>query len=132
MANTKNKLGIEVATSSLLLTELSELIEQSQQQVVAQANSTLTLLFWHIGTPINNEILQNRRADYGKQIVPTVSAQLKNKYGKNFELGNLHRMLQFAEQFPDMAIVVPLARQLSWSHFLIQLEQVSKPVPFRH
>jgi len=28
-------------------------------------------------------------------------------------------MLQFAEQFPDLSIVVPLARQLSWSHFTI-------------
>jgi predicted nuclease of restriction endonuclease-like (RecB) superfamily len=106
-------------TGQVLLNELSALIEQSQQQVAAQANSTLTLLFWHIGNRINNEILKNKRADYGKQIVPALSAQLENKYGRNFELGNLRRMLQFAEQFPDVSIVVPLARQLSWSHFLI-------------
>jgi predicted nuclease of restriction endonuclease-like (RecB) superfamily len=30
-------------------------------------------------------------------------------------------MLQFAEQFPDEEIVGPLARQLSWSHFLMLL-----------
>jgi len=30
-------------------------------------------------------------------------------------------MLQFAEQFNDFEIVMPLARQLSWSHFLIIL-----------
>lgn len=102
-----------------LLAELSQLIEQSQQQVVAQANSTLTLLFWQVGKRINQDILQNKRADYGKQIVPTLSAQLMEKYGKNFELGNLRRMMQFAEQFPNSEIVVPLARQLSWSHFLI-------------
>lgn len=102
-----------------LLTELSQLIEQSQQQVVAQANSTLTLLFWHIGNRINNEILQNKRADYGKQIVLTLSTELKERYGRNFELGNLRRMIQFAEQFPDIQIVGPLARQLSWSHFTI-------------
>lgn len=28
-------------------------------------------------------------------------------------------MIQFAEEFPDFEIVVPLARQLSWSHFLV-------------
>lgn len=28
-------------------------------------------------------------------------------------------MLQFAEQFHDFEIVVPLARHLSWSHFII-------------
>ncbi len=101
-----------------LLTELSQLIEQSQQQVVSQANSTLTMLFWNIGNRINKEILQNKRADYGKQIVVTLSRQLENKYGRNFELGNLRRMIQFAEQFPDLSIVAPLSRQLSWSHIL--------------
>ena len=33
----------------------------------------------------------------------------------------MRRMLQFAEQFPDEGIVGPLARQLSWSHFLMLL-----------
>lgn len=104
-------------TEQVLVTELSLLIEQSQQQVVAQANSTLTLLFWQVGKRINEDILQNKRADYGKQIVSTLSTQLKEKYGRNFELGNLRRMMQFAEQFRDLQIVATLSRQLSWSHF---------------
>lgn len=104
-------------TEQALINELSLLIEQSQQQVVAQANSALTLLFWHIGKRINEDILQNKRAGYGKQVVFTLSAQLKEKYGRNFELGNLRRMMQFAEQFTDLQIVATLSRQLSWSHF---------------
>ena len=36
----------------------------------------------------------------------------------SFEAKNLRRMMQFAEVFSDLEIVVPLARQLSWSHFL--------------
>ena len=110
---------LEKTQPNSLLTELSFLIEQCQQQIVSQANSTLTLLFWQVGKRINEDILQHKRADYGKQIVSTVSAQLKERYGRNFELGNLRRMMQFAEQFPDLSIVVPLARQLSWSHFTI-------------
>ena len=66
-------------TEQQLLIELSQLIEQSQQQVVAQANSTLTLLFWHIGSRINQNILQNKRADYAKSIVSTLSTQLKSQ-----------------------------------------------------
>jgi hypothetical protein len=104
-----------------LLSELSQLIEQSQQQVISQANSTLTMLFWHIGNRINREILQNKRADYGKRIVLTLSTQLKEKYGKNFELRNLQRMMQFAEQFTDSSIVSTLSTQLSWSHFVTLL-----------
>jgi hypothetical protein len=82
----KLKVNSNIALSKqALFNELSQLIEQSQQQVVAQANSTLTLLFWHIGNRINKEILQNKRAHYGKQIVSTLSAQLKSRYGRNFE-----------------------------------------------
>jgi len=117
MADTKTDSAAQ--SQEVLLNELSQLIEQSQRQLVSHANSTLTMLFWQIGKRINENILQNKRAEYGKQIVPTVSAQLENKYGKNFEEKNLRRMLQFAEQFQDFEIVVPLARQLSWSHFLI-------------
>ncbi len=117
MAKSKNHSAAQ--PEEVLLNELSQLIEQSQRQVVSQANSTLTMLFWHIGKRINENILQNKRAEYGKQIVVTLARQLTEKYGRNFEERNLRRMLQFAEQFPDKEIVVTLSRQLSWSHFLI-------------
>lgn len=108
-------------TEESLFNELSQLIEQSQLQVAAQVNSALTMLFWHIGYRINQNILQNKRADYGKQIVVTLSQQLTEKYGRNFEEKNLRRMLQFAEQFGEKQIVVTLSRQLSWSHILVLL-----------
>lgn len=72
----------------VLLNELSQLIEQSQQKLVAQANSTLTLLFWHIGNRINKEILKNKRAGYGEQIVSSLSTQLRTQYGRNFDEKN--------------------------------------------
>ena len=107
-----------IQSGDRLFQELSQLIEQSKTQLVSYANSTLTTLFWQVGKRINEHILQNKRADYGKEIVSTLSTQLKLKYGKNFEERNLRRMMQFAEQFPDLAIVGPLARHLSWSHFV--------------
>ncbi len=106
-------------TEQALFTELSLLIEESQRQVVSQANSALTLLFWHIGNRINKEILKNKRADYGKRIVQTLAKQLEERFGSNFTEKNLRRMLQFTEQFTDKSIVVTLSRQLSWSHFLV-------------
>jgi len=115
MADNTNLLSI---SENELFNELSQLIEQSKQQVAVQANSAVTILFWQVGNCINQEILQNKRAEYGKQIVPTVSAQLENKYGRNFTEKNVRRMIRFAEQFTDSQIVVTLARQLSWSHFV--------------
>ena len=101
-----------------LFNDLSQLIEQSKNFVIVQANSVMTMLFWSVGKRINEDILQNKRADYGKQIVATLAQQLTEKYGKNFELRNLRRMMQFAEQFPNIEIVSPLATQLSWTHFV--------------
>ncbi len=101
-----------------LYQQITGLIEQSQKHIAIQANSTLTLLFWKIGRLINENVLANKRADYAKRIVSTLSAQLKSQYGKNFEERNVRRMMQFAEQFTNEQIVVPLARQLSWSHFV--------------
>ena len=49
-----------------LISAISLLIEQSQNHITTQANSALTHLFWQIGKRINDEILQNKRADYGK------------------------------------------------------------------
>jgi hypothetical protein len=96
---------------SVLLSELSALIEESRQFVARQANSVLTMLFWNVGKRINETILQNKRTAYGRQIVTTVSAQLENKYVRNFTEKNVRRMMQFADQFPDEQIVVPAARQ---------------------
>jgi len=60
-------------SEQVLFEEISVLIEQSKRTVYAQANSTTVLLFWQIGQRVNNEILNNRRADYGRQIVVTLS-----------------------------------------------------------
>jgi hypothetical protein len=49
-----------------LVREISVLIEESKQQLVKAANSALTLLFWQIGKRINDEVLKNKYADYGK------------------------------------------------------------------
>ena len=39
-------------------------------------NSTLTMMYWHIGHRINQDVLDNQRAEYGKQIVSTLSTKL--------------------------------------------------------
>jgi hypothetical protein len=104
-----------------LLLDLQKLIERGRHQAVASVNSAMTLTYWHVGKRINEEVLQGERAEYGKQIVVSLSKELTQQYGQSFESRNLRRMMQFAELFPDFEIVVPLARQLSWSHFLVIL-----------
>lgn len=78
----------------------------------------MTLTYWNVAKRINNEILDNQRAEYGKQIVVSVARQLTVQYGRSFEEKNLRRMMQFAQIFNDEQIVVSLIRQLTWTHFI--------------
>jgi hypothetical protein len=51
----------------------------------------------------------------------TLSRQLEQRHGKNFEERNLRRIIQFAEIFDDYNIVATLSPQLSWSHLIVLL-----------
>ena len=91
-----------------LLNDLRGLIEQARQQVVRTVNSAMVGLYWSIGNRIREDILHEQRAEYGEQIVPTLSAQLTAEYGRGFGRQNLFRMIRFAEVFPDEQIVQSL------------------------
>ncbi len=109
---------LEKTLEHQLFNELATLIEQSKQKLVVVANSSLTILFWQVGKRINEEILQNDRAEYGKQIIATVSQQLEAQFGRNFTEKNVRRMIRFAQEFSDFNILPPLVAQLTWSHFI--------------
>ena len=64
-----------------LMTNLRQIIDEARIHVASTADYELTMMYWHIGERINRVVLGNERADYGKQIVATVSRQLQNIYG---------------------------------------------------
>jgi len=105
-------------TNKALLQDLREMIAGARQDVARSVNSTLAMLYWKVGQRIRKEILKEKRADYGEQIVQTVSAQLVQEFGPGFAAKSLRRMIQFAEVFPKEQIVATASRQLSWSHFV--------------
>ena len=104
--------------SDSLFQDLRSLIVEARQDVARQVNSALVLLYWRVGKRIRKDILKEKRAEYGVEIVPTLSAQLVEEFGTGFSEKNLQRMVQFAQAFPDEQIVVTLSRQLGWSHFV--------------
>jgi predicted nuclease of restriction endonuclease-like (RecB) superfamily len=113
----KPKVSNAILTAPLL-NDLRLLIDQTRQQVAQTANAALVLMNWHIGKRISDEILKNQRAEYGKEIVASLSRQLTAEYGKGFTRTNLIRMRLFAEFFPNIEISATLSHQLSWSHFV--------------
>lgn len=102
--------------TSPLLSDVKKLIEQSRQQVAVAVNSAMSILYWNVGKRIKEDVLRNQRAEYGKQVIITLSEQLIREYGKGWGEKQLRQCIQFAEIFPAKEIVYTLCRELSWSH----------------
>ncbi|MCL2510787.1 MAG: PDDEXK nuclease domain-containing protein [Bacteroidales bacterium] len=103
-------------TQNDLFTDIKTLIEQSRQQIAVMVNATMTMLYWQIGSKIKTDILQNKRAEYGQEVVKQLAANLTEQYGKGWSEKHLRHCLRFVETFPDMEIVSTVWRQLNWSH----------------
>lgn len=100
-----------------LAADIHSLIESTRLRVAQTINVELVLLYWRIGARIRRDILGQARADYGEQIVSTLSRQLTEEYGTGFSRQNLFHMIRFAEAWPDQTQVAGLGQQLGWSHF---------------
>ncbi|PIP72994.1 MAG: cytoplasmic protein [Nitrospinae bacterium CG22_combo_CG10-13_8_21_14_all_47_10] len=107
-----------------LFTEIKTLIDDGRRNVAVTVNAAMTMLYWQIGKRVNKEVLNDRRAEYGQQIVVSLARQLTVEYGKGWSARHLHHCLRFAEVFPDIQIVNALRTQLSWTHIrtLISIE----------
>jgi hypothetical protein len=90
--------------------DIGRLIESTRQHVAQAAKAALTTLYWQIGTGVRQDVLKERGAEYGAEIVAAVGRRLEDRYGRGFGEKNLRRMLQLAEAFRDRAIVVSLVR----------------------
>ena len=122
--NTRRDASLSPATpapavaADRLLADVRALIEAAREQTARAVNSALVGLYWHIGTRIRQDILKEKRAEYGAQIVSALGRQLTVEYGAGYTEKGLRRMIQFSESFPDGEIVATLSRELSWSHFV--------------
>lgn len=100
-----------------LLADVRGIILAAREGIAHTVNAGLTLLYWEIGSRIRKDVLNEKRAEYGEQIVSALSAQLSKEFGRGFTKRNLFNMVRFAEVFPESKIVHALSAQLGWTHF---------------
>ena len=106
-----------VRAGAPLLAEVRGLILSAREQVAWAVDSGLVTLYWHIGRRVHQDILKEKRAEYGAEIVSALGRQLQTEFGRGFSEKSLRHMVRFAEVFPDEQIVSALRRQLGWTHF---------------
>jgi len=117
-----------VSINKELLNSIIALVDDSRRNVAITVNSELTILYWQIGKQINEEILKQGKADYGKTIIKELSKDLINLYGRGFSEANLYNFIKFHELFPEEQIFYSLSRKLTWTHIrsLIYIEDKLK------
>lgn len=100
----KHNTGIEQATDSMpgLFQDACVIIEQAQIAAYRVVNETLIKRNWLLGMRIQHEVLKDKRAEYGEQVVKNLSAALVKKYGKGFQLANLYHFISFYNCFPNI------------------------------
>lgn len=88
---------------------LIDLIEEGRRIAARQVSATLAVTYWQVGQTISTHVLRDDRAEYGQQIVGSLSQQLTARFGPGFDKSNLSRMMAFARLFPDRDDVNRLA-----------------------
>tara|TARA_R110001599_G_scaffold337213_3_gene555441 strand:- start:16729 stop:17775 length:1047 start_codon:yes stop_codon:yes gene_type:complete len=108
-----------------LVEPIAQIIEQARGQVRQAVNSAMVHSYWHIGQMIVEYEQQGAsRAEYGKQQLQQLSAQLTERLGKGFDIRNLRNMRAFYQAFP---IRDALRTELSWTHYrsLLRIENTN-------
>ncbi|MBS1549929.1 MAG: DUF1016 family protein [Bacteroidetes bacterium] len=100
------------------LLEIKQILAQARQKAYSAINSAMVEAYWNIGKRIVEEEQNGAdRAEYGKQIIQTISEELSQEFGKGFGPRTIWNIRQFYSYFPEYEIMKTLFSQLSWSHF---------------
>ena len=99
----KNSMNIKYQYTDNVLKDICSIIESARDYAYQSVNIALVERNWMIGHRIAEEELKGEnRADYGTEIIKKLSKELKNEYGKGFELRNLYYFLKFYKTFPNI------------------------------
>ena len=78
------------------------IIEQAQAMAYRAVNEVLIKRNWLLGMRIQREVLKDKRAEYGEQVVKNLAMELTNRYGKGFSMRNLYNFVVFFQQHPNI------------------------------
>ena len=98
----KNDIMVNSQQDALLFQDACIIIEQAQEEAYRQVNVTLIKRNWLLGMRIQHEVLKDKRAGYGEQVVKNLSKQLTIKYGTGYSRNNLYRFIAFYKSFPEI------------------------------
>lgn len=85
-----------------LFDRIVTILEEARGRVVRSVNTGMVTAYWLIGREIVEAVHGGEeRAEYGKQVVESLSARLTERYGRGFSVTNLWYFRQFYLAYAD-------------------------------
>jgi len=98
--------------------EIKQLVHSARSKAYQAINAVMVEVYWEIGRRIIEEEQNgNLRAEYGKEVLKKLSAELTSEFGKGFSERTLREFRQFYHCFPDLENWRTVFAKLNWSHF---------------
>lgn len=123
----QNKLltqSADLTETSRLFERVCEILDSAKSNVARSVNTEMVKAYWLIGQAIVEDEQQGKeRADYGEQVINSLSARLKGEGLKGFSRNNLWYMRQFYLAYPEK--LHALRGELSWTHYRLLLKVAS-------
>ena len=85
-----------------LFSRIVAILDEARAVAVRSVNSQMVLAYWHIGREIVRTLQGGEhRAEYGEQILETVSRELRLRYGRGFSVTNLRYFRLFYQAYAN-------------------------------
>ena len=79
-----------------IISDIKNLIAAGQNVAYNAANRAMIMTYWNIGKRIVEEEQSGaERAEYGKRLIPVLSAELTKEFGEGYSKRNLHYYRKF-------------------------------------
>ena len=96
---------IEPQQENRLFSDVCQIIDGARSRIATYVNTEACLTNWYVGKRIKEDVLYNKRAEYGKQVILNLSAKLTARYGSGWSEKTLRHCLRSAETFSEDDIV---------------------------
>ena len=104
------------------INEIKKIVDEGRRAAYGAVNAIMIETYWHIGQRIVEEEQNGQqRAEYGKQLIELLSAELTRTYGNGFSSRYLRAFRQFYIIFPNIEIWKSRFPNLTWTHIFRSL-----------
>ena len=121
--------SVQKTDSDKLYRDACTIIEQAQREAYRQVNEMLIKRNWLLGMRIQHDVLKDKRAEYGKQVVKNLSKSLMERYGNGFQPANIYHFIAFYNYHPDIFYAVSRKSGDTGQNFFYAASRKSETVP---